>query len=185
MILTQDEYIDRIAQRAVTNKNIIERDLFQRRNQVVDLDGVEYMRQGGPGLPATFYIAISPDMVYMERFEFKLIISAFIGTGGLTPDLHPVPVTASDFRVKVEGIDITAYLAAQHNGWISGEGVWPAVDILKTYDVLEAASDMCAAGEAANADKLVKPGYKKIEVTSGSLFAATMSLYCKYSHLNR
>ena len=49
----------------------------QRRNQVVDIFGMEFTRQGDTNNPAVFYVSVSPDLIYYERFEFKLIISSF------------------------------------------------------------------------------------------------------------
>lgn len=185
MILEQQEYIDKIAQNVVATKRVIKQDLLQRRNQVTDLNGVYFYAQGGSNVPAAVRIGISPDMVYMQRFEFKLIISPFMGTGGTTPDIHPVPVTASDFRVKIEGVDISAYLAAQHDGWISGEGIWPGLGINQVYDVLEAACDLRSDGRIDDANKLVHAGYKNVEITSASLFAVAIQLWMKYPNSNR
>ena len=241
MIITQDEAIERIAAQTVENKKRWSESLKQRRHQVVDMYGVEYTRAGDGNNPARFYISISPDMVYLERFEFKLIIQSFLSTGGsvtsavsltvsgggsvdcmtdeeivdiiqgnssgdgqgeggggtgsispnphshtIVPGITKIATTASDFRVKVEGIDVTPYLMAQYNGaWISGEGVYPSLDIGKDYDLLEVASDMVGEGRKADADKITHPGYKLIEITSGSPFQSTLVNYLKYSHLNR
>lgn len=244
MILTQEEAIVRISERVAENKNRIDRMLKQRRNQVVDLYGVEYTRQGAANAPAHFYISISPDMVYLERFEFKLIITPFVSTvggvgytslsasghgteygvvtpedlddilnsdgcsaypddeggeGGLitgvTPNPHThtlergiysIPTTATDFRVRIEGIDVTPYLMAQYGGaWINGDGVYPSLDIGRDYDILEVASDMMGEGRKADADKLLRAGYKSIEISASGTFGVTLVNYLKYSHLNR
>ena len=223
MIISGQEAIQRLAERSYHNKQNIEQSDQQRRHSFVDLYGVEYTRQGDNGFPATFYISISPDMVYLERFEFKLIISPFLsGNGGGTNVATPVieetslsvsggqispnphthnltshthglsagigstPVTASDFRVYIENIDVTAYLMAQYNGeWINGEGVYPDIKIGKDYDILEVASDMIAEGKKTQADKLTSSGYKKVQITSEHPFSVTLVNYLKYSHMNR
>lgn len=222
MILTESEYLEKIARNTAENKQILSEGLKQRRNQVVDQNGVEYTRQGSANFPATFYISISPDMVYLERYEFKLLIASFISSNGIstnvsvptveptsltvaggaitpnphthdvTPHTHGLnagisstPTTASDFRLRVDGIDISAYLAAQHNAWITGEGIYPSTNINKNYDLLKVASVMHAEGRHTEADLITKAGYKKIEISSGSPFSVTMSLYLKYSHTNR
>lgn len=238
MILTEYEAIERIAEQTVQNKERWSQALKQRRNQVVDLYGVEYTRSGDVNNPARFYISISPDMVYLERFEFKLIVSPFLSTGGsvtgatsltvsgggdldcltteeiddiidgtydgddegeggdgsispnphvhtITPGISSIHTTASDFRVSVEGIDITPYLMAQYGAWINGEGVYPSLNIGEDYDILEVASDLRGEGKKVQADKLVRSGYKLIEITSGSPFSITLVNYLKYSHLNR
>lgn len=183
MILSQREYIDKIARRTAENKDLLDLSLRQRRNQVVDLQGVQYTRvitpktdsQGRP-IPqpdsaANFYVSISPDMIYMERFEFKLIVENAVG---------------ANFRVKVDGVDISAYLMAQYGGqWVSGSGIYPSIDINKNYDILEAASDMYAEGKGDIANELVRSGYKQIQITANDTFGVTLSLYCKYSHTLR
>lgn len=171
MVLTPIQYIDRVAERAVENGRLLSQGLRQRRNQVVDLQGIEFTRVGTEEYQPSFYVSISQDMIYMERFEFKLIIEN--ASGG-------------NFRVSVDGLDITAYLMAQFDGqWITGNGIFPALDINKNYDILEAASDLYAEGRSALAEKLVSPGYKKITISSNDPFTVTMSQYIKYSHLNR
>lgn len=241
MIITQDEAIERIAAQTVINRNRWSESLKQRRHQVTDMYGVEYTRAGDANNPARFYISISPDMVYLERFEFKLIVSSFLSTGGsvtsavsltvsgggsadcitnqeiddivqtgsssgggggggseeegsispnphshsIVPGITSIPTSASDFRVRVEGIDVTPYLMAQYGSWISGEGVYPSLEIGKDYDLLEVASDMIGEGKKTQADKIVRAGYKLIEVTSGTPFTVTLVNYLKYPHLNR
>lgn len=240
MIITEQEAIERVAEQTVRNKERWSQALKQRRHQVVDMYGVEYTRAGDANNPARFYISISPDMVYLERFEFKLIINPFLSTGGsmtsavsltvsgggsvdcitnqeiddivstgsssggggggdgeegsispnphahsIIPGITSIPTTASDFRVRVEGIDVTPYLAAQYGAWIHGQGVYPSLDIGKDYDLLEVASDMVGEGKTAQADAITHPGYKAIEITSGSPFTVTLVSYLKYSHLNR
>ena len=242
MIITEQEAIERVAEQTVRNKERWSQALKQRRHQVVDMYGVEYTRAGDANNPARFYISISPDMVYLERFEFKLIINPFLSTGGsqtssvsltvsgggdvdcipdadidyivnngsapngggsgddeggdgsispnphahsIIPGITSIPTTASDFRVRVEGIDVTPYLAAQYGEWISGEGVYPSLDIGKDYDLLEVASDMVGEGRKDLADVITRSGYKAIEITSGSPFTCTLVLYSKFSHLNR
>lgn len=242
MIITQDEAIERIAAQTFVNRERWSESLKQRRHQVTDMYGVEYTRAGDANNPARFYISISPDMVYLERFEFKLIVSSFMSTGGsvtsavsltvnggggdadcitneeideiittgsssggggggggggdgsispnphahtIVPGITSIPTSASDFRVRVEGIDVTPYLMAQYGSWISGEGVYPSLDIGKDYDLLEVASDMYGEGREADANKILRSGYKLIEVTSGSPFTCTYVSYVKLSHQNR
>ena len=219
-MMTIESAINRVAERTYENTQDIRRMYRQRRNQVVDIYGMEFTRQGDLDAPATFFISISPDMIYLERFEFKLIIQPFLsavgGSAGATsivpsdyaefvgdelhlnyntvrdPHSHSVNISrgqvhtdATDFVIHVEGIDVTPYLAAQYGGWISGEGIYPAVDIGKEYDLLEVASDMCAEGHEDYADIITKSGYKRVEVFSSKPFQVTLVLYCKYSHCNR
>ncbi len=222
MIYSQEQFISRIAKNTAENRRLLDYTMRQRRNQSVDLHGIEFTRQGDNGYPATFYLSISPDMVYLNRLEFKLIIQPFVSSAGvgtnttvieldeteleiesgqikpnphthtmtkhshgLTGGIATTPTTASDFRMSVEGIDVTPYLMAQYGAWISGEGVYPSLDINKNYDLLEVASDMCAEGRKDLADKLTESGYKQVQLSSASPFSATLVWYPKYSHSNR
>lgn len=222
-----DEALARISERTADNYQYMKENLRQRRNQVTDLYGVEFYRQADGGSPAEFYISVSPDMVYLERFQFKLIIQPFMSTvaaGGVqsttvqvnttslsvtedgndykvTPNPHRhttvahshnitggvalTPTTADDFEVWIDGVDVTPYLMAQYGSWISGQGVFPSAKIGEDYDILEVASDLVAEGDKSAADKLLRPGYKKVEIKSSSPFSVVMVLYLKLSHLNR
>lgn len=230
MLLTTDEYIDRIAKRTVENSENIKQKDRQRRHSFVDLYGVEYTRQGDGSNPATFYISISPDMVYMERFEFKIIVSPFLTsngmgtntaspvigsteletslvksgneitgvnitpnphthtigahTHGLSPGVGSTPAQAGDYRMFIEGIDVTPYLMAQYD-WVNGEGVWPNLVIGEDYDILEVASDLVAEGRSGEADLLTSSGYKRVQITGPGPFSVTLVNYLKYSHRNR
>ena len=184
MELGLEEVIERIGARTVENTKYIRQATLQRRDQVTDLHGVEYTRAADPTIPATFYITVSRDMTYLERFGCKLIIQPYTQ---LAPNVRPVivPVAESGFRLSIDGVDVSAYLAAQHGGWIGGEGVYPGVDADRNYDFLEAACDMRAAGRIADAEKIVSPGYKRIEVSGTSLFMVTLVLFLKHAHVNR
>ena len=100
-----------------------------------------------------------------------------------------IPVTTSNFHVYCEGIDITAYLYAQclENGWnwFSGEGVYPSSDLEQSFDLLEVACDMKAEGREAQANQILKQGWKPITLSADAPFYATMVLYLKYQHMNR
>lgn len=184
MILDLEEYVDRIAQRTVDNAKYIRQASMQRRDQVTDLHGVEFTRPSDPSIPASFFITVSRDMTYLEMFEFKLIIQPFTQ---LSPSVQPVivPVAESGYRLSVDGVDVTAYLAAQYNGWIGGEGIYPSPVDGENYDLLEAACDLRAAGRIEDAEKIVSPGYKRIQVSGTSLFTVTLVLFERHAHVNR
>lgn len=94
---------DRLADRTKNDRQ----SQLQRRNQVVDMFGVEFQRQGDAQTPAVFYISISPDMVYLERFEFKLIFSPFsmsVGSSGATGN---TAVNIGNTNLSVSGTNIT------------------------------------------------------------------------------
>lgn len=221
-----EEQISKIAEKVYDLIKYKDSSLTQRRNLVTDMYGVEYTRQATENYPATFYISVTPDLVYLERFQFKLIIAPFQSTVGtvsvgtltvddtqltpavdktgnvtITPNPHSHTVkgnlnitagmtetdpSATDFRVKIEGIDITPYLMAQYdNKWITGTGIFPDSTIGHDYDILEVASDLVGEGRQADADTLLSPGYKKVEISGSTTFAVTLVLYLKLSHVNR
>ena len=76
-ILTYDQIINRIAEKTYDNTKQLRRGVQQRRNGMEDLYGVEFTHNGDANHPATFYISVSPDLVYYERFAFKFIIEPF------------------------------------------------------------------------------------------------------------
>lgn len=86
MILTLDQYLNRLAERTVDNTKQLRKQVQQRRNGMEDLYGIEFTHNGDASNPATFYISVPPDLVYYERFAFKFIIGAYesavAGVGG-------------------------------------------------------------------------------------------------------
>lgn len=196
-----------------------------------DLYGTLFTADGDDEHPATFYISLSPDMVYLQRFSFKFVIKPFAttikgGTSSATvvvdnttllvnntdkdnPMIEPNPHThgtlphthnmvsgksfidtTSDYwRVRIDGVDITAYLQEQHDGdWISGEGIYPNGDLVSQggfYDILDVASMLIADGREAQANQILEPRFKKVEIVSDAPFSIDAYLYLKYSNVNR
>lgn len=93
--------------------------------------------------------------------------------------------TANDFRVSIDGIDITPYLMAQYGSWIDGEGIYPSAEIDKDYDILEVISDLMSDGHETEARTIAKAGNHRVDITSDSPFQVTLVNYLKYSHMNR
>lgn len=179
---------------------------LQRRNGNVDIYGYEFYRQGDVNAPAEFGISISQDLVYFERFEFKLIIQPFLssvsgagmspvdlqinGNNQIVPNPHTHALTAgisssasatSGYRIEIEGIDLTAHFMAQFDGeWINGEGIYPRDD-LSNYDVLKA----CGYLSDEDRHKILSAGYKKIRIYANAPFNVTLVNYLKYSHRGR
>ena len=265
-MITFENAITKLAERLSDKREAKRNVSLQRRNQVVDIYGMEFTRQGDAGRPATFYLSISPDLIYFERFEFKIIIESFkvpIASDGIRPEIvrvrdteltiqdapsfntgstqltiageglttsanevspnphthlitpnphqHMVPPhrhdlnpsshshetdahshtivagmsyfssTATEFEVWIEGIDLTPYFKAQFpNQWVDGEGVFPEAGTMN-YDVLEAVGYM----EEDLRQRILTPGYKKIEIKGNGIFNATLVNYLKYPHVNR
>ncbi len=215
--------LEMVAEKTYYNARKLSQNDRQRRDEFVDLYGIEFSRNGSEDTPAVFHVSVSGDASYLERFQFKIVIESFQSTAGsettttsvkevpdvvtgdtlnlydtLTPNPHKhnivpgmstIPVTTSNFTIKCEGIDITAYLLAQcvENGWnwFSGEGVYPSSDLEQSFDLLEVACDMKAEGNEANANKILRQGWKPITLSADAPFYATMVLYLKYQHMNR
>lgn len=79
-ILTYDQIINRIAEKTYDNTKQLRHSVQQRRNGMEDLYGVMFSADGDEDSPATFYISLSPDMVYLQRFAFKFVIKPFATT---------------------------------------------------------------------------------------------------------
>lgn len=105
MIITESEAIERIAERTIQNTRDIRQKNNQRRHQVVDLYGMEFTRQGDAQTPATFYVSISTDMVYLERFQFKLIIQPFASS--VQSGTQSAVVDVKNRNLSVNGSSIT------------------------------------------------------------------------------
>lgn len=231
MRISLEQYLNRLAERTVDNTKQLKKGVRQRRNGMTDLYGVQFSAEGDATHPATFYVSVSPDMVYLEQLAFKFVIRPYSATvkGGtsdatvsvnntslsvsgssVSPNPHShttgshshnvvsgktLVQTVSDYwRVRVAGIDITAYLMEQQDGdWIdmtgaTGERVFPnkgVTDLEDFYDLLGVASMMYAEGNDDDAKALLKPEFKKVEIVSDAPFGVDAYLYTKLSHLNR
>ncbi|MCL1925096.1 MAG: hypothetical protein FWF50_05885 [Defluviitaleaceae bacterium] len=112
-MITFESAINRLAERLSDRSAENSRVQLQRRNQVVDIYGQEFTRQGEKKVPASFYISISPDLIYFERFEFKVIIEGLrIPIGGLVSDNNQsigegiIQTSRALVNVKPEGLRI-------------------------------------------------------------------------------
>lgn len=171
MILSQSEYINKIARRTAENKELLDLSLRQRRNQVVDLPGVEFSRIGDPDTSSTFFVEISTDMIYIERFEFKVRIE---------------DSNSNSFRILVDGVDVSPYLMAQYGGnWITGNGVFPSIHPNQNYDIIQVASSLYLEGRGDLGNAIIRPGMKSITISGNGTFTPTISTWRKYSHMNR
>lgn len=66
--------INRTGERSAVNGRLLGRVQLQRQNQVVDNYGIEYTSHGSATANAYFLIPVSPDMIFIERFQFRLIL---------------------------------------------------------------------------------------------------------------
>ncbi|MDH6364642.1 hypothetical protein M2139_001629 [Enterococcus sp. PF1-24] len=152
---------------------------MQRRDEVVDLNGLEIQRAGDNNRPAVFYISTSKDLRYYHRFEFKLSIQPYQHIGEKEQPNNGDAPTLANVKVLIDGIDITAALSAQYGGdWIDSWGLYPEGNSMAMYDVLLAYENLAPWQQGV----LLKPGFKKVEIFADGLFDVTMILYLKYSH---
>lgn len=237
-LVTFEEYMNMLSERVLDNSRQLKRDTTQRRNGMEDLYGVCFTSNGDANTPATFYVSLSPDYVYLERFAFKFVIKPFSSTvagatssggsisgytslaigssvdsgtstlvesidpnphahsdsgGGSTVTVdygvHTINTTSTNWRVKIDGVDITDYLIAQHDGeWINGEGIFPNADLGHVgdfYDILEVCDVMTDMGEIVKRDTILESRFKKVEIVSDAPFGVDAYLYLKYPHSNR
>lgn len=74
--------VDRVAEKTYQNSKKLSQNDRQRRDEFVDLYGIEFNRNGSPGSPAKFRVSVSGDAAYLERFQFKIVIDSFQSTAG-------------------------------------------------------------------------------------------------------
>ena len=234
-LITIEQYMNILAEKTYDNSRQLKKDVHQRRNGMEDLYGVCFSANGDANTPASFYISLSPDYVYLERFAFKFVIKPFVSsvagasggsltisdtslsvtaqqdpttseiTASITPNPHSHTVSGSigsldygithidtastNWRVRIDGVDITAYLIAQHDGeWINGEGVYPSEELGQPsdfYDILEVCDVMTDMGEITERDKILESKFKKVEIFSDAPFGLDAYVYLKYPHSNR
>lgn len=173
-----EEAINRIAERTAENRQSLKKSRFQRRTEFPDTYGVPFYAESqliDGKHKARFYISVPPKYVYFMRFQFKLYVS----TLDTSDD--------GDFHIYMHGVDITDYLIEQEDGeWIEGEGLYPSNAVEEDedfYDILDVATILYngEAEEQDDAEKLLKPGFKPMEVTANAPFSCTMYLYMKYA----
>lgn len=98
--ITYEKYLNTLAERTIDNTKLLKRDLNQRRNGMEDLYGQPFIVNGDATNPATFYISISPDFIYLERFAFKFVIQPFTTT--VTGATDSVAVTVDNRNLAIE-----------------------------------------------------------------------------------
>ena len=191
-----------------------------------DLYGVCFTSNADRNNSAKFYISLSPDYIYLHRFAFKIVVkpyastvmgasggdlsnSAFIITDTSTLDeslsggvtnldwaIKKFAPATGDWKIKIDGIDITPYLQEQHPNeeWLGerGEGIYPNGSLVGDdrevfYDILDVVSVMFAEGGTAaeNAEKILKPKFKPVEISANGKFGVDLYLYQKYSTVSR
>lgn len=234
-LVSYEQYLNMLSEKTLDNTRQLKRGVHQRRNGMEDLYGVCFSANGDANNPATFYISLSPDYVYLERFAFKFVIKPYTSsvsgasgvslnisntlletqavqnpdTGeisvGITPNPHTHTISGSiggidygvskqdthstNWRVIIDGIDITPYLIAQHDGeWINGEGIYPTnrLDrLIDFYDILEVCDVLTSEGKIAEREQILASTFKPVQIVSDAPFGLDAYFYAKYSNLNR
>ena len=105
MILTYEQLFNRLAEKTVDNSKQLKRAIEQRRNGMEDLYGVMFSAEGDAENPASFYVSLSPDYVYLEQFAFKFHIRPYTTTVKGGTDSATVQV--NDTSLAISGSSIT------------------------------------------------------------------------------
>lgn len=93
--------IGTLATRTNNSTKRLKRDNKQRRNQVTDDFDKEYECIGDKNSRGRIYLAISPDMVYIERWEFKVIVQPFtVPLSTESTSLSPVTLTIDPIEIE-------------------------------------------------------------------------------------
>lgn len=103
--VSTEKFLNTVAERTIDNTRLLKRDINQRRNGMEDLYGVVFSEYGDKNNPAKFYISISPNYGYLERFAFKLVIKPYVTTvtGGTDSQI----VQVEDTRLNISNNAIT------------------------------------------------------------------------------
>lgn len=198
-VITLDQYLNSIAERTIDNKQQLKRSVHQRRNGMEDLYGVCFSAHAAEPksgrYTARFYISLSPDYVYLHRFAFKFVIMPSIIEGEDPSEGRDWRVTIGTKKVNDEyvPVDVTDYLKEQQDippedPLFEGEGVYPSNkldDREDFYDILDVVSVMIAEGNDDEAEAIIKPIFKPVEISSVKPFSVDAYLYLKYSNTNR
>lgn len=95
-----DKVFNTLLERTSDNTRLLKQDLNQRRNGMEDLYGQPFIVYGDANSPASFYISISPDMVYLERYAFKFVIMPYQTT--VTGGTSSATVTVNNRNLEIE-----------------------------------------------------------------------------------
>ncbi len=74
--------VELVAEKTYHNSKKISQNDRQRRDEFVDLYGIEFSRNSDNENKAVFHVSVSGDAAYMERFQFKIVIEGFQSTAG-------------------------------------------------------------------------------------------------------
>ena len=104
-LMTYTEYMNRLSERTIDNTRQLKKSVTQRRNGMEDLYGVCFSAEGDANNPASFYISLSPDFIYLHRLAFKLVIKPFTTT--IQGATESATVTVDNRSLSTDGSSIT------------------------------------------------------------------------------
>lgn len=195
-MITAGQAIERLAENTYENKQRWKQALKQRRTEYTDIYGIPMVSELNSNTAFEYHVAISTDLEYYERFQFKLFVKA---NGSIDPDGFTFaigrPGTAGDPDDTRDLVDISAYLEEQTGEWVDGSGYFPEEDIGTDvsgsfYDVLDAVG-MIMAEDRDQEDKeddmnaILNPGNKIVRIESDTPCEVMFIPYIKYSTVNR
>lgn len=105
MAKTLDQYLNALSERTIDNARQLKRGIDQRRNGMEDLYGQPFIVYGDASNPATFYISITQDYVYLERYAFKFVIQPYQTT--VTGGTESATVTVDNRNLTIEEANAT------------------------------------------------------------------------------
>lgn len=98
-----DKILNMLSEKTIEHHRLLKRNIDQRRNGMEDLYGQPFIEYGDASNPASFYISISPDMVYLERYAFKFVIKPYQTTVTGGTDSATVQVNNRNLQIQGSG----------------------------------------------------------------------------------
>lgn len=98
--VSTEKILNMLSEKTIEHHRLLKRNIDQRRNGMEDLYGQPFIVYGDKNSPASFYISISPDMVYLERFAFKIAIIPYQTT--ITGGTDSATVTVNNRSLEIE-----------------------------------------------------------------------------------
>ncbi len=105
-LITIDRYMNMLAERTLDNSRQLKKDVHQRRNGMEDLYGVCFSANGDANTPARFYISLSPDYVYLQRFAFKFVIKPYTSSVAGVSGGGSISIGSTELTLDGSGDDV-------------------------------------------------------------------------------
>ena len=105
-LITIDRYMNMLAERTLDNSRQLKKDVHQRRNGMEDLYGVCFSANGDANTPARFYISLSPDYVYLQRFAFKFVIKPYTSSVAGVSGGGSMSIGSTELTLNGSGDDV-------------------------------------------------------------------------------